>query len=48
MQALDDSDPRLIGRFAVLGLLGAGGMGRVYRPVPSTVPTTPTRWSRSR
>jgi YVTN family beta-propeller protein len=35
MRALDDSDPRLIGRFAVLGLLGAGGMGRVYlaRPV---------------
>src|SRR6201987_1130124 len=27
---LADSDPRQLGRFKVLGLLGEGGMGRVY------------------
>jgi hypothetical protein len=27
---LADSDPRQLGRFTVLGLLGAGGMGRVF------------------
>ena len=27
---LSDSDPRQLGRFAVLGLLGEGGMGRVF------------------
>ena len=30
LRALADSDPRQLGRFKVLGLLGEGGMGRVY------------------
>jgi YVTN family beta-propeller protein len=41
MRALDDSDPRLIGRFLVLGLLGAGGMGRVYLARPADGPDEP-------
>jgi hypothetical protein len=30
LRPLADSDPRLLGRFKVLGLLGEGGMGRVF------------------
>jgi YVTN family beta-propeller protein len=41
MRALDDSDPRLIGQFMVLGLLGAGGMGRVYLARPADGPDEP-------
>ncbi|AUG79422.1 serine/threonine protein kinase [Kitasatospora sp. MMS16-BH015] len=30
MKALQDGDPRLVGPYELLGVLGAGGMGRVY------------------
>lgn len=44
MQALRETDPRWIGPYAVLGRLGAGGMGEVYLAEAPAARDWPSNW----